>query len=163
MVIPAQQARDELFKRLGLVFGDSFESFYKTQKPDVFLGNPVNEPPFYVSVDEIIDTASTDGAASMGHAKVSFELNVFLCAINRDLITASNTLLTYIDAVFASVLADQTLNSNVDNAFPRINSAGTAADSSKRYIAAANVVISCEVGSACPAYIRELINGTNSY
>ena len=109
-------------------------------------------------MDEIVDTASTEGAASMGHAKVAFELNVFLCAIHRDLLTASDTLLSYIDAVFSSVLADHTLDMTVDNSFPAVGMAGTSADSSKRYIAAANVTVSCEIASVCPAWVKEAID-----
>lgn len=157
MVIPAIQARDELYKRLDRVFGrlDGF------QRPEVHKGFPTNEPPFYVAVDEIIDVATTEGAASMGHAKVSFELNVFLCAVHRDLMTASNTLLSYIDVVFSSVLADHTLGGHIDNSMPRINTAGTAADTSKRYIAAADITIECSVASVCPAWIKEALSDSD--
>lgn len=163
MVIPAIQARNELHKRLVAVFSeDNFTSLCEAKVPNVYLGFPTNEPPFYVAVDEIIDTATTDGSASMGHAKVSFELNVFLCAVHRDLTTAADTLLAYIDVLFSAILADQSLNYSVDNSFPQITTAGTAADSSKRYIAAANVSVTCEIGSVCPARIKEIVNDANS-
>ena len=157
MVIPAIQARDVLYERLKKVFA----KLDGCQKPEVCRGFPTNEPPFYVAVDEIVDTATTEGAASMGHAKVAFELNVFLCAVHRELLVASNTLLAYIDAVFSSVLADHTLGMTVDNSFPAVSMAGTSADSSKRYIAAANVTVSCEIASACPAWVKEAINDSD--
>ena len=160
MVIPAAKARDELKRRLDLVLAEgSIEELYPGAKaPKVYLGFPVNEPPFYAAVDEIVDAAETSSAASMGHAQVSFDLHVWLCARHTDLKAASDCLLAYIDAVFACVMADHTLGMAVDNAMPSVETAGTAADSSKRYIAAASVRVSCTVASACPAYIREAIN-----
>lgn len=163
MVIPAAEARDVLHKRLEAVFGEeAFGSLYPGVKaPKVTLGFPVNEPPFYVAVDEIADTVSTGGAASMGHAEVSFDLNVWLCASHKDLKTAADSLIAYEDAIFAAVLADQRLNLTVDNAFPSIRNAGTGADSSKRYVAAANVAVACTVGSCCPAQIKEIVDAAN--
>lgn len=154
MVIPAIQARNALYERLVKVF-PKLQGF---QEPSVTLGFPNNEPPFYVAVDEIVDVASTEGAASMGHAKVTFELNVFICAVHRELVTAADTLLSYIDTVFSAILADHTLGMSVDNSFPAVTNAGTSADSSKRYIAAANVTITCSVASACPAWIKEALS-----
>ncbi len=162
MVIPASEARDVLHKRLEAVFSkENLAKFSDAQAPKVNLGFPVNEPPFYVAVDEIIDTANTDGAASMGHAEVSFNLNVWVCATHKDLKTAADAVIAYISTIFAAVLADQQLNNTVDNAFPSLRDAGTGADSSKRYVAAAKVVIACKVGSVCPSEIKEIVDAAN--
>ncbi len=162
MVIPAAEARDALHRRLEAVFGEAFASLCPgVRAPKVYLGFPANEPPFYVAVDELVDTASTSGAASMGHARVDLTLRVFLFAKHRELMEAADTLLAYMDAVFASVLADQRLDRTVDNAMPSVESAGTAAGSDKRYMAAASVAIGCQVGSACPARIMEVVREAN--
>lgn len=160
--MPAAKARDVLHRRLEAVFAsERFGELYGAAVPKVFLGFPKNEPPFYVAVDEICDTATTDGAASMGHAEVRFSLGVWVAASHRDLKTASDAVLSYADAIFASVLADPQLNMSVDNSYPRITSAGTAADDSKRYIAAMNIAIDCSVFSACPAEIKEAVDAAN--
>lgn len=162
MVIPAIEARDVLHKRLEAVFSEeNLAKFCDAKAPKVSLGFPVNEPPFYVAVDEITDTASTDGAASMGHAEVSFNLNVWVCASHKELKTAADAVISYVSTIFAAVLADQQLNNTVDNAFPSLRDAGTGADSSKRYVAAATVVIACKVGSVCPAEIKEIVDAAN--
>ena len=163
MVIPAAAARDVLHGRLAAVFDPgAFGSLYPGVKaPRVELGFPVNEPPFYVAVDEIAETASTGGSASMGHAEVSFDLQVWLCASHKELKTAADAVLAYADAVFAAVLADPQLNLTVDNALPSIRNAGTGADSSKRYVAAASVAVACTVGSCCPAEIKEIVDAAN--
>lgn len=160
MVIPAAKARDELKRRLDAAFSpEAFESEYPGAKaPKVYLGFPVSEPPFYAAVDEIADAVETAGAVTMGHAEVSFELHVWLFASHTDLKVAADSLLSYVDAVFACVMADHTLGMAVDNSLPRVDTAGTSADSSKRYMAAASVAIRCTVSSACPAYIKEAIN-----
>lgn len=157
-------ARDVLQTRLEAVFDpDTFGDLYPDiQAPKVFQGFPVNETPFYVAVDEIVDTATTTGGATMGHASISFTLRVWLFARHSSLKTASDAVLAYSDAVFKSVLADQRLDTAVDNSFPRIESAGTAADSSKRYVAAAVVEIDCEVFSKCPAKMMEVVDASNS-
>lgn len=164
MVIPAIAARDVLKKRLEAVFSDAVmaEVYPDAKVPDVFLGYPVNEPPCYVAVDEIVDTAQSSGAATMGHAQVGFTLNVWLFARHANLETAANTLLCYIDAVFGAVLADQRLDFAVDNSFPRVLTAGTAADSSKYYIAAASVAVECSIYSQCPQKLQEVVHATNS-
>lgn len=155
-------ARDVLYKRLEAVFASAtFADLYEVQAPKVYLGYPVNEPPFYCAVDEIVDTASTTGAASMGHARIDFKMHVWLFARHTSLETASNTLNAYVDAVFKSVLADQRLNYTVDNSFPEIEMAGTSADNSKRYIAAAAVGINCHVFSQCPAELLEVVHESN--
>ena len=75
--------------------------------------------------------------------------------------SVANTLLAYVDAVFKAVLADQRLNGAVDNSFPEIETAGTSADSSKRYTAAASVAVECHVFSQCPAELMEVVNESN--
>lgn len=164
MVTDYIAARNVLKSRLEAVFGsEAFGSIYpETVKvPQVFLGFPATEPPFYAAVDEIVDAASTSGGVTMGHAQVDFTLHVWLHAQHSKLETASNTLLAYIDAVFGCVMADPQLNFTVENAFPSIDSAGTAADSSKRYIAAASVAVACTVYSACPAQLKAVVDADN--
>ena len=163
MVTDYAKARDVLKKRLDAVFAsEAFGTLYPGAKaPKVFLGFPVTEPPFYAAVDEIVDASATSGGVSMGHAQVDFTLRVWLCAQHTDLATASDTLLAYIDAVFGSVMADPQLCETVENAFPSIETAGTAADGSKRYIAAASVAVACTVYSACPASLAEVVNTSN--
>lgn len=155
-------ARDEVLRRLRAVFAEAAFAglFPGVQAPKVFFGFPVNEPPFYAAVDEITDTARTSGAASMGHAEYAFTVRVWLFARHADLRTASDALLAYIDAVFGAVLADHTLGGAVDNAMPSVETAGTAADSSKRYAAAASVAIECRVFSKCPARMKEIVNAS---
>lgn len=163
MVAGFSTARDVLEERLRAVFdADAFASLYPgTKAPRVYLGFPVTEPPFYAAVDEIVSAAETDGGASMGHAQVDFTLRVWLCAQHMDLKTASDALLAYIDAVFGSVMADPQLCESVDNAFPSVETSGTAADSSKRYIAAASVAIRCIRYSACPAELAAAVRACN--
>lgn len=163
MVTDYIKARDVLKERLAAVFAsEAFAALYPGAKqPRVFLGFPVTEPPFYAAVDEIVDASQTSGGVSMGHAQVDFDLHVWLCAQHTSLGTAADTLLAYIDAVFGSVMADPQLCGAVDNAFPRIESAGTAADSSKHYIAAASVGVRCSVYSACPAQIAQVVAESN--
>lgn len=157
-----QVARDALVSRLEAVFG-AFGTLYPgVQEPKVYKGFPVDEPPFYVAVDEIVDTMETSGAASMGHARIDFTIHVWCFARHTKLETAADTLLAYVDAVFKSVLADQRLNGTIDNSFPSIESAGTAADSSKRYVAAAAISVQCHVFSQCPAELMEVVNASNS-
>ena len=155
------RARDVLKHRLDAVFGNFATLYDGVKAPKVFLGFPVTEPPFYAAVDEIVDTAETGGAVSMGHDTVSFTIRIWLFAQHADLKTASDTLLSYVDAVFGAVMADPQLNLSVDNSFPSVESAGTAADSSNRYIAAASVAVSCSVWSACPAALAEVVAASN--
>lgn len=156
-------AREEVQRRMQAVFAPgTFADLYPgVQAPKVFRGFPVNEPPFYAAVDEIVDSARTSGAASMGHAQYDFTVHVWLFAQHRDQVTAADTLLAYIDAVFASVLADHTLRGTVDNCFPSVETCGTAADSSKRYTAAAAIAIECAVFSQCPARLKEVVNASD--
>jgi len=163
MVTDYVKARNVLKKRLEAVFAsEAFGVLYPGAKqPKVFLGFPTSEPPFYAAVDEIVDASATSGGVSMGHAQVDFTLHVWLCAQHSSLETASDTLLAYIDAVFGSTMADPQLCETVDNAFPVIETAGTAADSSKRYIAAASVAVQCSVYSACPAQLAATVNASN--
>lgn len=155
-------ARDVLKNRLDAVFGSSaFVDLYGCTVPQVYQGFPLNEPPFYVAVDEIIDTASSQGAATMGHAQLDFTLRVWALAQHADLKTAADCLLSYIDVIFNSVLADQQLKHTVDNCFPQIETAGTAADSKGYYIAAASIAVKCSVFSVCPCEILEVIHESN--
>lgn len=163
MVTDFAGARDALKARLDHVFGDAFEDLYPgIRAPKVFLGFPVTEPPFYAAVDEIVDAAETGGSASMGHAQVDFTIRVWLCAQHTDLKAASDALLAYIDAVFGSVMADPRLNGAADNSFPSVETAGTAADSSRRYIAAASVAVRCSAWSACPAALAQAVAAANA-
>lgn len=156
------QARDVLKTRLDTVFAVAFPSIYPgVQEPKVFKGFPPSEPPFYVAVDEIVDTAQSSGAASMGHARIDFTIHVWCFARHTVQEVAADTLLAYVDAVFKAVLADQRLGGAVDNSFPEIETAGTAADSSKRYTAAASVAINCHVFSQCPSELMEVVNAGN--
>lgn len=163
MVTDYAGARNVLKRRLEAVFAsEAFAELYPGAKePRVFLGFPATEPPFYAAVDEIVDAAETSGGVSMGHAQVDFTLRVWLCAQHTSLETASDTLLAYIDAVFGSTMADPQLCGTVDNAFPTIETAGTAADDSRRHIAAASVVVRCSVYSACPAPIAAAVDASN--
>lgn len=164
MVTDFIRARDVLKKRLEAVFEpEAFSALYpETEKaPKVFLGFPVTEPPFYVAVDEVVDTAATEGGATMGHDAVSFVLHVWICTQHVSLETASNALLAYMDAIFGAVMADPRLCGTVDNAFPQVDSAGTDADSSKRYIAAALVNVECTAWSACPAALQDVVARAN--
>ena len=163
MAVSFIQARDVLKARLEAVFASSaFATLYPAvQAPKVYQGFPVNEPPFYVAVDEIVDTASSSGSATMGHARIDFIIRVWCFARHTNQETAANTLLAYEDAVFKSVLADQQLNFSVDNSFPEIETAGTTADSSKRYTAAASIAVNCHVFSQCPAELMEVVNESN--
>lgn len=163
MVTDYVKARNVLKERLEAVFApEAFATLYPGAKePRVFLGFPVTEPPFYAAVDEIIDASATSGGVTMGHAQVDFTLRVWLCVQHTDLETAANTMLAYIDAVFGSTMADPQLCGTVDGAFPAIETAGTATDSSKRYIAAASVAIQCSVYSACPAQLYQTVKASN--
>lgn len=155
------QARDVLKRRLEAVFSSNVFAVQGVPEPKVYQGFPVNEPPFYVAVDEIVDTATTDGAVTMGHAEVNFTIRVWCYARHVDQEVAANTLLAYISFIFDSILADQRLNFTVDNSFPEIETAGTATDSSKRYVAAAAVGIRCSVFSHCPDEILEVVHASN--
>lgn len=153
-------ARDEVYRRLCAVFGSmAFANLYgDVERPKVFRGFPTTEPPFYVAVDEIASDVRATGSASMWHAEYEFGIKVYLFAQHVDLLTASNTMLAYLDAAMAAILADATLGGTVDNALPAVDTEGTAADSSRRYMAAAQMTVACRVYSACPAEIVEAIN-----
>jgi len=164
MVADVIAARDVLHKRVQKVLSEEVLAELYPQAvsaPKVFLGFPTTEPPFYAAVDEVAEGLSTTGAVSMAHATYEFDLHVWLCAQHVDLQKASDTLLCYIDAVVGSVMADQQLGMTVDNAFPRVESIGTAADDSRRYIAAASVAVACTVYSACPAALVEAVKASN--
>lgn len=161
-MVTFSKARDVLKNRLDAVFSSgAFSDIYGVTVPKVYQGFPVNEPPFYVAVDEIIETASTTGSATMGHARIDFTLRAWCFAQHTKQEVAANTLLAYVDAIFKAVLADQRLNFTVDNSFPEIEAAGTAVDSSKYYTAAASVAIRCQVFSQCPSELLEVVNESN--
>ena len=150
-------ARDELFRRLQAV-ADSFGGLYPgVQAPAVYKGFPVNEPPFYIAVDDAVDTATADGKATNGHGTLEFVVHVMCFARHSSRETASNTLLTYVDAVFGSVMADQRLRGAVDNSFPSVEAAGTSADSSKYCMSAASVAVRCSVFAKCPREFKEVV------
>ena len=164
MVTDFIRARNVLAKRLEDVFTpDVFGVLYpETEKvPKVFMGFPATEPPFYVAVDEIVDVAATSGAATMGRDQVSFTLHAWVSAQHTELVKASDAVLCYIDAIFGSIMADPQLNRTVENAFPKIESAGTAADSSKRHIAAALIGIECTVWTGCQPLIAATVQASN--
>lgn len=159
-----KEARDVLHRRLVAVFAsEEFGQLWPgVAAPKVYLGFPVNEPPFYVAVDEVTEAVSTTGAASMGHVEVQFTLRVWAFAQHADLQTAADTMLAYVEAVMMAVCADHRLCWTVDNAFPSVDAAGTAADSSKRYNAAASVQVRCTVFSQCPAALRKVVENAES-
>ncbi len=164
MVTEFIRARNVLKARLEAVFDpEPFSILYpETEKPPkVFLGFPTTEPPFYAAVDEIVDVASTEGASTLGQCKVEFTVHVWLSAQHTDLTKASDALLCYIDALFGAIMADPQLNRTVENSFAQIESAGTAADSSKRYIAAALVGVQCEVWTGCQALLATAVQTSN--
>ena len=156
-MVTYQAARDELHRRLSAVV-EAFGKLYPgVQAPTCFLGFPANEPPFYVAVDEIVDTATTTGKATTGHGTLEFALHVLCFARHSSRETAANTLLAYVDAVFNAVMADQRLKMTVDNSFPEVEQAGVSADSSKYCMAAAMVGVRCTVFAKCPDSFKEVI------
>lgn len=156
-MVTFKAAKDELHRRLQAV-ADSFETLYPdVQKPTVYAGFPVNEPPFYIAVDDAVDTATTDGKSTGGHATLEFVVHVMCFARHSSRETASNTLLSYVDAVFNAVLADQRLKGAVDNSFPSVEAAGTSADNSKYYMSAASVAVRCTVFARCPREFKEAV------
>lgn len=158
-MVTFQAAREELLRRIREVSLHFKELYPDVQQPKVYDGFPTTEPPFYVAVDSIIDTAAVDGRAVPGAGTWSFTIHVMCFARHTDRKTASDTLLAYIDAVFNTVMADQRLGMAVDNCFPSIEAAGTSPDNSKRQMAAASVGVQCTVFSKCPQDFKEVING----
>lgn len=154
------EARDVLYSRLTKVFGRFPDLHPDLKQPKVFKGFPVTEPPFYVAVDEIAEPVATTGAVTGGHDDVTFGLHVWLFAKHSDLEVASSCLLAYIETVIASVMADPQLCRTVDNAVSAVDSAGTAAESDNRYIAAASITVECRRFSYCPREIREIVLST---
>ncbi len=151
------EAREELYRRLSAV-ASSFEELYPgAQAPKVIKGAPANEPPFYIAVGDCIATASTDGQATTGNGRWEFSVEVMCFARHSSQEGAADALMTYVDAVFNAVMADQRLGGAVDNAFPSVQAVGTAPDSSKRHLAAASVSVRCTAFSACPRRFREVV------
>ncbi|MEC4294043.1 hypothetical protein [Adlercreutzia shanghongiae] len=163
ILMPAREAKEAIGARMRAVFApEVFGALYPdVQPPRTYEGFPTNEPPFYVAWDEIVDAGSVAGAVTMGHPDVEFTLHVWTFAQHVDKKTASDTALAYTDVVLAALVADQTLNRTVDTAVPSITSAGTAADSSKRYMASVEVSVRCSVASSCPAEIKEAVDAAN--
>lgn len=151
------RSRDALYYRLNAVFDEFYSLYPDMQPPKLFKGFPVGEPPFYVAVDEIVPSATSAGAASIGQDALTWTLGVWVFAKHVNLITASDTLLTYIDTVFSVVAADPSLGRTVDNAFPAIEVIGTSRDSGNYYISAAQLSIECSAGATCPMEIRQII------
>ena len=152
------KARDELYRRLCAV-GPSFEELYPgVQAPKVIKGAPASEPPFYIAVSDVAALASTSGQATTGDGRWEFTLEVMCFAQHASQECAADTLMTYVDAVFNAVMADQRLRGTVDNSFPSVQSVGTSPDSSKRHLAAASVAVRCSVFSACPKRFREVVS-----
>lgn len=150
-------ARDEIYRRMSKV-GEAFADLYPgVQEPKVYDGFPSSEPPFYIAVDSIVDTAAMGGKAVPGAGQLDFTIHVLCFARHADLATASATLLAYVDAVFNAVMADQRLAMSVDNSFPSVEAAGTSPDSSKYHMAAASVGVQCTVFSKCPQEFREVV------
>lgn len=156
-MVATQAAREELYRRLSKV-AEAFPTLYPDAiVPKVYEGFPINEPPAYFAVDEIVDTATMGAESTTGAGRMDFTVNVMCFARHVDRMKTANTLLAYIDAVFKAVMVDQRLRMSVDKSFPAVESAGTSADSSKRYIAAAAIGVKCSVFSVCPKDFKEVI------
>lgn len=156
-MVTFQAARDELYRRMGKVVEAFGELYPGVQPPRVYDGFPSSEPPFYIAVDSIVDTATMGGSAVPGAGQLDFTIHVMCFARHSDQATASSTLLAYIDAVFSAVMADQRLSMSVDNSFPSVEAAGTSPDSSKYHMAAASVGVQCSVFAKCPQKFREVV------
>lgn len=156
-MVTFKAARDELYRRMTKVAGAFADLYPGVQGPKVYDGFPSSEPPFYIAVDSIVDTASMGGQATNGAGQLDFTVHVLCFARHADQSTASATLLSYVDAVFKAVMADQRLAKSVDVAFPSIEAAGSAPDSSKYHMAAASVGVQCTVFSKCPQRFREVV------
>lgn len=162
-MVDIKAARDNLHARIKAVFSEScFGALFPDDAlPEVFLGFPVNEPPFYIAVDEIPEGTASGSAVSMGHGEVTFDLNIWLCATSSKLLIVADSLIDYQTAIIDAIMADQTLGRIVDSAFPRVTNTGTAANSSKRYTGAANIAVSCTKYSNCPNQIKEIVDAVN--
>lgn len=61
-MVTFKEARDELYRRMAKV-AEGFADLYPgVQAPKVYDGFPTSEPPFYIAVDSIVDTATMGGA-----------------------------------------------------------------------------------------------------
>lgn len=162
MVIPQTAARDALECRLRSLFGcDAFQPLFPSavKAPSVSIGFPVNEPPFYVAVDEIVDDLQPGSGATCGQVAIKFRLTVYACARHSDLLKAADTATSYAHAAILCVLADQTLGGSVDHAVPSITGGGTAADGDRKYIATEVVSVECDVWAMCPQEVRDAVEG----
>lgn len=156
-MVTFKAARDELYRRMAKVAEGFGELYPGVQAPKVYDGFPTSEPPFYIAVDSIVDTATMGGRAVPGAGQLDFTVHVMCFARHSDQATASATLLAYVDAVFNAVMADQRLRMTVDNSFPSIEAAGVSGDSSKYHMAAASVGVQCSVFAKCPQKFREVV------
>ena len=137
---------------------EAWEELYPgVQAPKVYDGFPASEPPFYIAVDSIVDTATMGGRATVGAGSLEFTVHVMCFARHADRATASQTLLAYVDAAFSAVMADQRLRGAVDNSFPSIEAAGTSPDSPQRHSAAAAHSVQCAGRSNSPQRFREVV------
>lgn len=157
VVSPFESARDALFERLAAVFASA--ELDVGIRPKVTKGFPVSQPRAYVAVDEVCDTAATRGAVSCGHDEVEFTIHVWAFAEHADRAKACNAVLGYVWTIFCAVLADRMLERTVGFATPSVRDASTAANGSKRFIAAATIDVTCTIGSTCPAWMKEVIDG----
>ena len=158
---PLIESRDALARRVRAVFDEKAfgATFGDMQPPDVFDGFPVNEPPFYVAVDEMATAISTDAGATTAARGMAFSLRVWCLAKHRGLSDASDTVSAYVQQIMWMLSADHTLGMTVDAASASVDDLGTGATPDRQYIAAACVVIECKVYSMCPPKeIREAIN-----
>lgn len=151
------RSRDALHERLGAVIDEFYSLYPDVHPPKLFKGFPVGEPPFYIAVDEMVPSATSAGAASIGQDSITWTLGVWAFTKHANLITASDALLTYIDMIFSVVAADPTLGRCVDNAFPAIEVIGTSRESGNYYISAAQISIECTAEATCPPEIRQIV------
>jgi hypothetical protein len=163
-MVEALRSRDILADRLRRCFesSDVLALYGDAMIPQVYVGFPENEPPAYIAVDEIADNIGTSGGASMGHQQINWSINLFLFAQHASRDKANATLMSYVDVVINTIMADPMLADTVDNSTVSMGAASTSADSSKYYIAAAQLIVNCTRYSACPNEIARLINDCNN-
>lgn len=156
-MVAAIEARDVILGRIQKAVSKWDELYPGIQAPKVCDGYPATEPPFYIAVDTIATTANVTGQSTIGAGRWEFSVSVLCFARNTDKVVASEALMSYVDAAFRCVMADQTLGRTVDNAFPSLDAAGTAADTSKRTLAAASVSVRCSLFSVCTQEFKEAV------
>lgn len=156
-MVAATNARNVLIGRVQKAVAKWDELYPGIQAPKACDGFPASEPPFYIAVDSIAASANVTKESTIGAGRWEFTVNVVCFARHTDQLVASETLMAYTDCVMRCVMADQTLDRTVDNAFPSLDAAGTAADTSKRTLAAATVSVRCSVFSVCPKEFKEAV------